>query len=52
LQIRDQYPWLAEYENDWPATSTVKQFLKNSRNNSSRKRREAATRAAVAATGT
>ena len=41
-------PPVAEYENDWPATSAARQFTKDSCNNSSRIGRKAATHAAVA----
>ena len=45
-QICDQYPWLKDYENDWPTTSAVKQFLRNARNNLRHKSRKAAAHAA------
>ena len=48
---RPALPPVAEYENNWPATSAAKQFTRDSHNNSSRMGRKAATRAAVATTG-
>ena len=41
-QIRDKYPWLGVYDADWPATSVMKLYLRNNRNRSHRRAREAA----------
>ncbi|KAF9784484.1 hypothetical protein BJ322DRAFT_1021228 [Thelephora terrestris] len=45
--VREKFPWLGGYENDWPATMVMKQYLRNSRNHANRKARNAV--AAVAA---
>ena len=50
IQVREQYPWLSKYRNDWPVVAIVKQYLKNNRNKSRRKARDAATKAAAATT--
>jgi len=49
-QIREQYPWLERYDNDWPTTTIMKQYLRNNRNSFRRKACDAAVNAATNAT--
>ncbi|KAF9645544.1 hypothetical protein BDM02DRAFT_3131013 [Thelephora ganbajun] len=46
--VREQYPWLATYCNDWPATGIIKQYLRNCRSSIRRKARRAHMNAAAA----
>ena len=48
-QLREKFPWLGEYDADWPATTMMKQYLKNSCGDSRRKRHRAAASTTAAA---